>query len=312
LNGRADSKFKIYHSKLTILTPYSLVLLRKILDLVLYGNFFIAFCAVAMLLQTELLLFDVLQWNYLTTFVFAATLFLYALHRIVGMEKVKPFAEKYRYAIITKYQHHILFYAIVGALVAAYFFFSLCFQNQLLIVLPALLSLGYVVPFFGKNRRLRDFDYIKIFLIAIVWAFITVILPVVERKGWAVSVSDILLCIERSLFIFAITVPFDIRDLKVDQHIQVKTIPSIIGIEKSKLLAGLLLVFAFIIASLLYFLTVYNVYILTALGLSYLSTYLLITYSDKTANDYFFTGIMDGTMLIQFLLVLAFYWLSNF
>ena len=280
-----------------------MILLRKILDLILYGNFFIASCAVAMVLQTEYILYGVLQWNYLTTFVFSATLCLYALHRIVGMEKVKQFTEKYRYAIIAKYQYHILFYAIVGAIISAYLFFSLCFQNQLLIVLPAILSLGYVVPFFGKKRRLRDFDYIKIFLIAIVWAFITVILPIVERKGWAISASDMLMCIERSLFIFAITIPFDIRDLKVDQHIQVKTIPFLIGISKSKYLAGLLLLFAFLLALLLYSLNIYNKPILVALSLSYLSTYLLITYSDKTEEDYFFTGLMDGTMIIQFLMV---------
>ena len=259
-----------------------------------------------MLLQTEWILFGVLQWNYLTAFVFAATLCLYALHRIVGMEKVKPFAEKYRYAIISKYQHHILFYAIVGAIVSAYLFFSLSFQNQLLIILPAILSLGYVVPFFGKNRRLRDFDYIKIFLIAIVWAFITVMLPIVERKGWAISLPDILMCIERSVFIFAITIPFDIRDLKVDKHIQVKTIPSIIGIPKSKLLAGVLLIIAFLLAVSLYVLTIYDWAVLLALSLSYFSTYLLITYSDKTEEDYFFTGLMDGTMIIQFLLIFVF------
>lgn len=259
-----------------------------------------------MLLQTEWILYGVLQWNYLTTFVFAATLFLYALHRLVGMEKVKPFAKKYRYAIIAKYQYHILWYAIIGAFIAIYLFFSLTFQNQLLIILPALLSLGYVVPFFGKNRRLRDFDYIKIFLIAIVWAFITVLLPIVERQAWAITLTDILIGIERALFIFAITIPFDIRDLKVDQHIQVKTIPAIIGIQKSKLLAGFLLMLAFLIALLLYYLTVYNACILAALSLSYLSTYCLITYSDKTAQDYFFTGVMDGTMLVQFLLVFLF------
>jgi len=260
-----------------------LIFLRKILDLILYGNFFIASCAVAMVLQTEYILYGVLQWNYLTTFVFSATLCLYALHRIVGMEKVKQFTEKYRYAIIAKYQYHILFYAIVGAIISAYFFFSLCFQNQLLIVLPAILSLGYVVPFFGKKRRLRE--------------------PIVERKGWAISISDMLMCLERSLFVFAITIPFDIRDLKVDQHIQVKTIPFLLGIPKSKQLAGFLLLFAFLLAFLLHLLHIYDRPILLALSLSYLSTYFLITYSDKTEQDYFFTGLMDGTMIIQFLLV---------
>jgi len=111
------------------------------------------------------------------------------------------------------------------------------------------------------------------------------------------------MCLERSLFVFAITIPFDIRDLKVDQHIQVKTIPFLLGIPKSKQLAGFLLLFAFLLAFLLHLLHIYDRPILLALSLSYLSTYFLITYSDKTEQDYFFTGLMDGTMIIQFLLV---------
>ena len=121
-----------------------------------------------MLLQTEFILFETLEWTYLTTFTFAATLCLYALHRIVGIKKVQAFNEKYRYHIIERYKNHILIYALVGGIISGYLFFSLTFLNQLLIIVPSLLALGYVIPFFGNQKRLRDFNYVKIFLVAIV------------------------------------------------------------------------------------------------------------------------------------------------
>lgn len=276
---------------------------QKIFNLLLYGNFFIAFCAVAMLWQTELILYQAIQFNYLTIFVFSATLFLYALHRIVGIQKVQAFKDKYRYTIINQYRSHILLYAIIGGLLAAWFFFYLTRTSQLLIIVPAFLSLGYVLPFFGKERRLRDFDYLKIFLVAIVWAFITVMLPLVEHGTSPLSFLSIQLLLERMLFVFAITLPFDIRDLKVDESIEVKTIPAMIGIPLTKGLAAITLLFAFIVSCLLYSAAVYSFSVLVALGISYSTTYFLIHICDQTKHDYYFTAIMDGTMIIQFLLV---------
>ena len=246
-----------------------------------------------MLWQTEFILHHSIQFNYLTTFVFSATLFLYGLHRIVGIQKVQAFSDKYRYAIINQYRSHILFYAIVGGIVAAWFFFYLSTTSQLLIVLPAFLSLGYVLPFFGKKRRLRDFDYLKIFLVAIVWAFITVVLPLVEYDLF--SNVSILLLLERMLFIFAITLPFDIRDLKVDASIKVKTIPAMIGIPKTKVLAAVSLCLAFVISGLLYSAAMYTIPIVIALSISYTTTYLFIHICDQTDHDYYFTALMDGT-----------------
>lgn len=276
---------------------------QKVFNLLLYGNFFIAFCAVALLWQTELILYKSIQCNYLTIFVFSATLFLYALHRIVGIQKVQAFSNKYRYAIINQYRSHILIYAILGGIFAAWFFFYLQSISQLFIILPAFLALGYVLPFFGNEKRLRDFDYLKIFLVAIVWAFITVMLPLLEHETVLLSYISILLLLERMLFIFAITLPFDIRDLKVDESIKVKTIPAMIGVPKTKGLAGITLLLAFCISCLLYNSTIYSPSILLALGISYSTTYLLINRCDQTNHDYYFTAIMDGTMIIQFILV---------
>jgi len=269
----------------------------------LFGNFWIAACAVAMTWQTELILFGQIDWTNLTSFVFFATLFLYAVHRIVGLVKVKPFLEKYRYAVIYRFRNHIKFYAFAGGVGALYCFFYLSFANQLLLVIPSILSLGYVLPFVKGKKRLRDFDYIKIFLIAIVWGVITVLMPILERTT-NLELAHLLVLLERMFFIFAITLPFDIRDLKIDAHIDVKTIPAIWGIKKSKRLGDVCLFATFLLAALNFYLGTYGATTFGAIALSCASTSVLINYSDRTDEDYFFTGLMDGTMIFQFLLVL--------
>ncbi len=277
-------------------------LLEKFINLILFGNFWIAACAVAMTWQTELLLFEKVEVNILTYFVFFSTLFLYAIHRIVGLVKVKPFLEKYRYSIIYHFRNHIKVYAFLGGAGALYCFFYLSFANQLLLVVPAILSLGYVLPFVKGDKRLRDFDYIKIFLVAVVWGVITVLMPILERTT-ELTIAHLLILLERMFFIFAITLPFDIRDLKIDAHIDVKTIPSMIGIDKTKKMALVCLILVFALAGLNLYLDTYQTGHLIAIAISCFSTLLFINYSDKTDADYFFTGLMDGTMILQFLVV---------
>jgi len=171
------------------------------------------------------------------------------------------------------------------------------------LVIPSILSLGYVLPFVKGNKRLRDFDYIKIFLVAIVWGVITVLMPILERTT-DLTLSHFLILSERMFFIFAITLPFDIRDLKIDAHIAVKTIPSMIGIKKTKKLALFSLVLVMVFAGMNVYLGTYQLVHFVAIMISCFSTLLFVNYSDKTDADYFFTGLMDGTMILQFLLVM--------
>ena len=277
-------------------------LVKKIIDLILYGNFWIALGALALTFQTQLILTGNFQLDALSWFVFFSTFLLYALHRIVGILRLKDFLDIERFAVISKFRHHIIFYAIVASLGAIYFFFRLSWHVQLALIIPAILSLGYVFPFFGKKRRLRDFDQIKIYLIAGVWAFVTAVLPVIDN-GMAFNISIVLMILERALFVFAITLPFDIRDLHVDNHGDVKTIPAIIGIEKTKQLAYAALTLTFALALSNYFLNFYNAQILIGLSISFLSSAILISFSTTEKHDYFYSGILDGTMILQFIFV---------
>ena len=268
----------------------------------LFGNFWIAACALGLTWQTNLLYGQTLLFWPLGSFVFFATLFLYAIHRLVGMKKVAPFHEKYRYEIINQYRTHIRWYAGLGGVGALVSFCYLSRANQLLLVVPGLLSLGYVLPVLNGRRRLRDLNYLKIFLIAIVWAVVTVVMPLLETGvSWQPAYGWTFL--ERTLFMFAITLPFDIRDLKIDAFLEVRTIPARLGISTTKRLAYTALFLTSFLVIINGWSGSYTFAQSAAIVASCLLTAPLIHRSDRTTSDYFFTGLLDGTMLLQFVLV---------
>ena len=80
---------------------------------------------------------------------------------------------------------------------------------------------------------------IKIFVIAAVWAGTTVYLPVIyENTKWDWDIT--LMLIQRFMIVLALTLPFEIRDLKFDET-ELGTLPQLLGIDKTKRLGYLLL-----------------------------------------------------------------------
>jgi len=271
----------------------------KFINFLLYSNIYIAFCAVAMTAQT-LYVFDI---NIKTSpallgLVFFSTLVIYALHRLVSLSKVDKSLEVERFKVIGTYKRHIQIYAGLGILGGGICFFALSRPTQYALVLPALLSLGYVIPFMGnKKLRLRDVHFVKIFLIAIVWSYVTVFLPFLEFKI-AIGIRELGILLERVLFIFVITLPFDLRDWEIDKKNQVRTIPATIGVKNTLRLA----LFILIIWGLFFF-KMYPLPIALALLISGISTGILVYYSPRQKHDYYFTALMDGTMILQYVLV---------
>ncbi len=109
--------------------------------------------------------------------------------------------------------------------------------------------------------------------------------------------------IERAAFIFAITIPFDIRDLELDQEKEVATLPGRLGIQRAKKVAYAALGLMLFAAT---WNTIYGHYSLgVALGLllSAVLSGLLIYGADAKRHDYYYTGLLDGTMILQAVLV---------
>jgi 4-hydroxybenzoate polyprenyltransferase len=161
-----------------------------------------------------------------------------------------------------------------------------------------LISVLYTLPIFGKSMRLRDFSFIKIFLIAFVWAFVTESIPLYES---GISLKWIvILFVERVAFFIAITIPFDIRDLKLDLTNNVKTLPSILGIRRSTYVALFLLMYC--IGSEIY-LDTNGIEGCIPTILAYILTGILLYRVYKKDNDYYFSGLMDGTIMLPWILM---------
>jgi 4-hydroxybenzoate polyprenyltransferase len=140
-----------------------------------------------------------------------------------------------------------------------------------------------------------------------VWAASCVLLPILEIDGKnaaTITINEtILLFSNRFLFIAAITVPFDIRDLFQDKSKELKTIPVIFG-EKNSLLMCQILLVAYML--LLFNFTEKIDGNFFALSLSILLSGWLIFKSKWKKNEYYYFLFLDGTMILQLIMLLLF------
>jgi 4-hydroxybenzoate polyprenyltransferase len=193
---------------------------------------------------------------------------------------------------------------LISAIAVLIALFFLRVEVLLVLFPPALLSLFYALPMFGSGKGLRDLPYLKVFLIAFSWGYLTVPVTAVEL-GVRMDPSGWSLFIERTLFVFAITVPFDIRDLPYDDP-EERTFPQVLGVKGAKGLAvGALS--AFLIMTLIRLRTEGDQAVMM-LGYSITAGVagLLILGSEEGRKDLYYEGLLDGTMVLMPLLLLLF------
>jgi hypothetical protein len=125
-------------------------------------------------------------------------------------------------------------------LLLLYSVFYLPLKVGLLVLTFGIPTFLYAVPLF-RHKNLRSFTGIKIFIVAFVWAGITVIVPVMIAVG-EVSVDVLLTFIQRVLIVVVLILPFEIRDVPYDS-LNLKTLPQQIGVWGTKMLGeGVLLI----------------------------------------------------------------------
>ncbi len=126
-------------------------------------------------------------------------------------------------------------------LLFVYFFFQMPLEIKLWSIGLGIPTLLYAIPFL-KSKSLRSFSGLKIFIVALVWAGVTVMLPWI----WGSSSEGSLwiTVIQRFLWVIVLIIPFEIRDLVFDSA-DLGTIPQQIGIQKTKQLGMLLLLIVF-------------------------------------------------------------------
>ncbi len=159
-----------------------------------------------------------------------------------------------KYAEIAGLQHKSLIGSLQNLQVFSLMVFCLLvyFLSQLdLVVITYLGMLGfltllYVIPIIN-HKNFRSMVGVKVFIVALVWSSLTVLVPVYYTTC---AILDLFLCFAQRFFIvLALIIPFEIRDLPQDKRILV-TFPQLLGVQKTKLIGGLLLFFTLLLEGL--------------------------------------------------------------
>lgn len=281
--------------------------LRQSIDLLLFSNIFIALCAVAQGLVTYQLL-KVKPDIYVLGLLFSSTLALYNFSIVLSKPKNPENSTSSRVRWIFSHYRLMITISIISVFSIIPLSLFLGTSSKILLFTLALISVAYNLPLFtiqDKRFGLRNIPGIKLFLIASVWALSCVLLPILEieyNQTISVKLNDtILLIAKRFLFIAAITVPFDIRDIYQDKFYELKTIPVLFG-EKWALLICQGLLGAYIILLVL-FTEQFDANFL-ALSLTVILTGWLIFRSKWKKNEYYYFLYLDGTMILQFFMLL--------
>lgn len=221
-----------------------------------------------------------------------STLFLYNFSLILSKPanfKNSPF---HRVRWFFTHYRLIIFLSLVALLALLPLALKLSVQSLLLLTSISVLALSYNSPILkigGSRYGLRNIPGAKLFIIATVWAFSCVWVPIMELKSQGIFISGLdtfYLVSKRFLFVLAITLPFDIRDLYQDRRFHLKTIPVLIGKKNSLILCQLLLI-TYLILLFLFSATIDQTVL--ALSLTTGLTSFLIFNTKIKRNEYYYS-----------------------
>lgn len=284
--------------------------MRALLPLI-YSNLYVSACAASLVLATQALLSGAARVDALSALVFFATLLVYNLDRLAsgGEDRLDPSP---RHQWVRRHQGVLLGVLGVAALGVAACVLLLPWHIFLALVPLGVLSVGYSLPVLSwggrRHRRLKELPGLKIFMIALVWAVATVSLPawLAGRAPWQGQV--LALTVERALFIMAITLPFDVRDMGKDRGAGILTLPHLLGVEGTRRLAIGLVLASWLVGALAVGVATAHA---LALAVSALATCALLSALHARRGELYYALWMEGTMLAQAVCVLVAGWLAG-
>ncbi|WP_369047798.1 hypothetical protein [Tenacibaculum sp. UWU-22] len=196
-------------------------------------------------------------------FVFFGTITGYNFVKYAGVAKL-------HHRSLTKNLKIIQIFSFICFGLMCYYAIKLSLRTIVFIGFFCLLTFLYAIPFLsGFQKNLRSVGYLKIIIVALVWAGVTVLVPVYDAHK-ALNLTVYLTALQRFLLILVLILPFEIRDMQYDA-ISLDTIPRRIGIANTKKLGYVLLIFClvleFIITSNTHFKTIFLIVFFSILSL---------------------------------------------
>ncbi len=279
--------------------------LKRIVTFPLYSNLFIGLCAVALVLTNQLTAGQHVWLGYVSAFVFSSTVFAYSALKFRTGEQAATATTHNNWAQENPVTAKIIL--LVSGLATALLFFKLTVRAQQVTIALALITAlyGFVsLPFTG-GKKLRDYGLLKTAFVGLVWSVTTVIIPLAGRGIGAELLAFLLL--RRFLFVMALTMVFEIKDIKADRAYGLMTLPMHLGIGQTKLLAQVVLLLLMLINIAQYLFSEVSLGNIIAVNVSILLSIACIQPLTVETGDVWYYLVLDGMMFIQFVFVFTAY-----
>lgn len=257
-------------------------MINKAINFLIFSHLWISLGAVGLLIGNyKTLNIDI---NYICLFlVFFSTLFGYSM-QYSSKDKINDL-RAIQSVWVQKNKGFILVSKILS-LVASLVFATLLFDYMLMI-----LSIPFfLIVFFYKRKTsffkdLRSLPLMKIFLIALCWSWVCSVLPQLLSDGVNLNWMNVLF---NFIFILAITIPFDVRDISYDPN-SLLTIPKMLGKKVSVVLAQSM------IFSLLILSTINGHF-----GVSFflIFVFFVLIPAFFSSNEYYYLFVIDGVLVV--------------
>ncbi len=164
---------------------------------------------------------------------------------IVAYNFIKYGLEVKKYVISSKrVMIPLLLISVISIGISVVALFELTYNQIFLVLLMGFLIYLYTIPFIPSLPNFRNLSRIKIYIVALVWAGITTLLPLIDHS------TDFLIIefVQRFILVLILMIPFEIRDLKYDAN-SLNTLAQTLGVNGVKKF-GYLLVLLWLLSSL--------------------------------------------------------------
>lgn len=292
-------------------------MMRKALGLFFFANISVGIVSVALTIETLLLLHIPVSVTPMMLVIFFATLFEYSFHQILpinfslrtDLPSAEPRTGRQTIGLCLKQMiGHKIFITVLILSVIGLLIFGLMLPARVmpLLFLSGLITLAYSLPLLKTQKKfitLKELPAVKTFISSLLWALVTVVLPLVYRESEIFDMKVMLLFAQRFFFIFSVCMIFDIRDMERDKNSGVKTLAVIMG-ERQALYSANLALFCFVLLVVVQG-GVCADCIISAVPmlLSAAIAFYFINSKKIKAMPYYYKGFIDGLPVLQMLLL---------
>lgn len=272
-------------------------LLKQFFNFYLNSSIHVAFAAVA-LSWISLIEFEIDYDKNMLSFIFFAT--------ITGYNFVKYFGiAKFHHRRLTSGLKIIQLFSFICFAFMCYFASQLAGRTLFFIAVFACVTFLYAIPFIPqgfylhKHQQLREVSGLKVYVIALVWAGVTVLLPLINNE-FSCNADVYITLLQRFIFVVVLMLPFEIRDLKFD-GLKLATIPQKTGVKHTKYI-GVLLLFVFFFTEFLKD-EVSHAGLFKTLVIA-LITLVFLLFSSKERSLYYSAFYVEGIPMLWLLIVM--------